>query len=67
VQLYADSVTREFTVRLALDTSFIDKWTAAAWGVNNTIPVIVEILFTWQVRSHLISTAISLASYDICG
>lgn len=47
-QLYADSVTREFTVRLAVDTAFIDKWTAAAWGVNNTIPVIVEILFTWQ-------------------
>jgi hypothetical protein len=35
-------------VRLAVDTAFIDKWTAAAWGVNNTIPVIVEILFTWQ-------------------
>lgn len=46
--LHADSVTREFTVRLAVDTAFIDKWTAAAWGVNNTIPVIVEILFTWQ-------------------
>ena len=35
-------------MRLAVDTAFIDKWTAAAWGVNNTIPVIVEILFTWQ-------------------
>jgi len=46
--LHADEVTREFTVRLVLDTSFIDKWTAAAWGVNNTLPVIVEILFTWQ-------------------
>jgi hypothetical protein len=46
--LHADEVTREFTVRLVLDTSFIDKWTAAAWGVNNALPVIVEILFTWQ-------------------
>jgi hypothetical protein len=43
-----DPVTKDYTVRLVLDTSFLDRWTAAAWSVNNTIPIIIEIQFTWQ-------------------
>ncbi|KAL6051672.1 Poly [ADP-ribose] polymerase 6 [Balamuthia mandrillaris] len=46
--LWEDEVAHEYLVRLSLDTRPIDRWTAAAWGVDNTSPVIVELLFTWQ-------------------
>eukprot|EP01090_Pellita_catalonica_P000924 TRINITY_DN1065_c0_g1_i1.p1 TRINITY_DN1065_c0_g1~~TRINITY_DN1065_c0_g1_i1.p1 ORF type:complete len:755 (-),score=117.75 TRINITY_DN1065_c0_g1_i1:16-2280(-) len=45
---YVDDVVKNFIVRLAIDTGFLDKWTAAAWGINNKLPIIVELQFTWQ-------------------
>ena len=44
----SDPVTREYLVRLSVDTGFLDRWTADAWGVDPTLPIVAEILFTWQ-------------------
>jgi len=35
-------------VRFAIDTTYLNQWSAQAWAIDNTKPIIVEMMFTWR-------------------
>eukprot|EP01094_Clydonella_sp_ATCC50884_P024780 TRINITY_DN6310_c0_g1_i1.p1 TRINITY_DN6310_c0_g1~~TRINITY_DN6310_c0_g1_i1.p1 ORF type:complete len:711 (+),score=128.11 TRINITY_DN6310_c0_g1_i1:147-2279(+) len=43
-----DIVNHTQRVRIALQTNFLDSWTAMAWGVDPEIPIIVDLMFGWK-------------------
>jgi len=57
----------EYTVRLRIDTSYLDKWGAAALALSHELPIIVELLFTWQYLNNTESPPKVWILIDCCG